>query len=163
MKSGVLSVGIYDPGRITEITYPDTKTIEFAYNNQGKVKRRTDQRDIVTYYRYDKLRAMTLRTTDPAAAGDPVADDPNYVPDPDRVAETFTYDGLDLKRDLVPLLVDFFALLLKTGDSYHFFRPNILWKVPAGRQVPACTQLSHLQATRRQASYGIAGSSRYCL
>lgn len=55
-------------GRVVTITYPDTKTIEYAYNDQGKVKRRTDQRDIVTYYGYNKLRAMTVRTTDPAVA-----------------------------------------------------------------------------------------------
>ena len=85
----------YDKLRhVVTITYPDTKTIAFAYDNQGKVKRRTDQQDIVTYYKYDKLRAMTLRTTDPAEAGDPIASDPNYVPDPDRTTEMFTYDGL---------------------------------------------------------------------
>ena len=68
-------------GRVVTITYPDTKTIEYAYNDQGGVKKRTDQRDIVTYYGYNKLRAMTVRTTDPAVACDPIAQDPNYVPD----------------------------------------------------------------------------------
>jgi len=81
-------------GRVTQITYPDMKTIGYAYNDKGKVKKRTDQRGWITYYRYDKMRNLTRRTTDPNAGGDPIAQDPNYVPAEGLVAEDFTYDGL---------------------------------------------------------------------
>ena len=40
-------------GNVTQITYPDTKTIEYVYNDQGKVKQRTDQREWITYYLYE--------------------------------------------------------------------------------------------------------------
>ncbi len=48
-----------DLGMVTTITYPDTKTIAYVYNNQGRVARRTDQRDIDEQSDEEELSAST--------------------------------------------------------------------------------------------------------
>ncbi len=66
-------------GNVTLITYPDTKTIEYVYGDQGKVRERTDQRGLVTYYKYDRRRNLTEK---------------EVTVDSVTTQESFTYDGL---------------------------------------------------------------------
>jgi len=83
-------------GNVKTITYPDQKTINYMYNDIGKVWKRTDQRGLTTYYRYDDGGNMELKTNDPFAGKDwSIISDPNYVNDPNMTwfAESFTYDG----------------------------------------------------------------------
>ena len=79
-------------GNVVKITYPDTKTIEYSYNPAGTVKNRKDQRNFVTYYEYDGLNSLLIKSTDPDAVTDPniYGETP-----PQRTVETFTYDGAD--------------------------------------------------------------------
>jgi len=74
-------------GRVTQIEYPDAKTISYAYNAGNKVTQRTDQRGIVTVYEYDDNYNLETKTVvmdvDLEGDGD------------DTVRERFTYDGLN--------------------------------------------------------------------
>jgi RHS repeat-associated protein len=68
-----------DLSRVTKTTYPDTKTIEYAYNSTGRVTKRTDQRNIVTYYDYDRVYNLAEKKATVSGT---------------TSTETFSYDGL---------------------------------------------------------------------
>ena len=92
------TVYTYDKlGNVTRITYPDSASIAYVYNDLGRVVKRTDQRDWLTYYRYDAAGNLSFKTNDPNLAG---LTDPNlYDPNMAYFAESFTYDGLGRQLD----------------------------------------------------------------
>jgi YD repeat-containing protein len=88
--------------RVTGIIYPDANSISFNYNAGGKVTRRIDQRGWITWYDYDDVYNLAVKTTDPNLAEvlGLIIIDPNNTPDPndvfllDAVTAQFGYDGL---------------------------------------------------------------------
>jgi len=66
--------------KVEQIRYPDSQTITYAYYDNGMVKTRTDQRDLVTTYAYDVLGVNLLTKT--------------VTQDLVTTGESFTYDAL---------------------------------------------------------------------
>ena len=81
-------------GKETSVTYPDSGAVEYAYNLQGKVVQRIDQRNITTAYEYDDLARLTKKYAVVEDSGDP--NNPTPVP-----AELYYYDtrGLMIAAD----------------------------------------------------------------
>jgi RHS repeat-associated protein len=67
--------------RITNVEYPDSNSITFAYYSSGNVKKRIDQRGIVSTYAYNDTYNLLTKTVD----GNGVTS---------NALESFTYDGL---------------------------------------------------------------------
>ncbi len=73
-------------GNVTQITYPDTGTIAYVYDDPaagGRPTARTDQSNVTTVYAYDKLGNLLQKQNDPA--------NPTIV-------ETYTYDARGLMK-----------------------------------------------------------------
>ncbi|QAV17807.1 hypothetical protein PC41400_09085 [Paenibacillus chitinolyticus] len=69
MQDGIGTTGYtYEPstGWLTQVKYPDQRTLQYAYDQQGKRTKMTDPFGVVTNYEYDTQNRITAVGTEPA-------------------------------------------------------------------------------------------------
>ncbi|KPK80244.1 MAG: hypothetical protein AMJ81_12325 [Phycisphaerae bacterium SM23_33] len=68
------------PGAVTKTTYPDSGDVTVAYNDDGTVNTRTDQRGWTVTYTCDDARRVTARETSIPTTSTMAATTPASVP-----------------------------------------------------------------------------------